>query len=70
MARPDALRVEGRVVAVIARGVCRVELANGHQLVAWGAARLGAPEPGPGEQLILEVSPCDLSKGRVVERKH
>lgn len=65
MAR-EALRVEGVVVEVKPDGVCRVELANGHQVVAWGAARSGLARVAPGDRLILEMSPCDLSKGRVV----
>jgi translation initiation factor IF-1 len=47
-----------------------VELANGHRVVAFGAGRAGLPKPAVGDRLTLEMSPCDLSKGRiVVERK-
>jgi translation initiation factor IF-1 len=69
MARPDAIRVQGTVVEVRPDGVCRVELANGHRVVAWGAARAGAHRLAPGSRLTLEMSPCDLSKGRVVAEK-
>lgn len=71
MARPDAIRVEGTVVDVMPRGVCRVELPNGHRLIALGAQRAGIKSLTVGQQVNLDVSPADLSKGRVVtERKH
>lgn len=65
MAR-EALRAEAVVVEVRPDGVCRVTLANGHRMVAWGAARAGRGRLAPGDRVTLEISPCDLSKGRVV----
>ncbi len=66
MARSEAFRVEGVVVEVLPGGAYRVELANGHRVVAWGAAKAGLGRLAPGDELNLEMSPCDLSKGRVV----
>ncbi|MCS7338028.1 MAG: translation initiation factor IF-1 [Verrucomicrobiae bacterium] len=47
-------------------GTCKVELPNGHQLIGWGAARAGLTELAPGKKVLLEVSPFDLSHGRLV----
>lgn len=68
MARTDAIEVEGSVVAVLSPAVCRVELANGHQVLAHTRGRGGkaAVDFAPGDRVILEMSPFDLSKGRIV----
>ncbi len=68
MAGADAIEVEGAVVAVLRPGVCRVELANGHRVLAHvkGRGRKAAVEFAPGDRVILEMSPFDLSKGRIV----
>lgn len=71
MPREGAIRLEGRVVARRPNGTCQVELANGHRLWAFWARSLreqGA-EAGLGDQVTLEVSPCDFSTGRIVEIK-
>jgi translation initiation factor IF-1 len=68
VAREDAIKVEGAVVEVLANGTCRVELANGHRLVAYvaGKARLSFARLAPGDRVMLELSPYDLSEGRIV----
>ena len=64
----DAIKVEGVVVEVLPNGTCRVELANGHRLLAFvaGKARLGFARLAPGQKVRLEMSPYDLSEGRIV----
>jgi translation initiation factor IF-1 len=49
----------------------RVELANGHRLLAFvaGKARLGFAGLAPGEKVRLELSPYDLSVGRIMVKK-
>jgi translation initiation factor IF-1 len=68
MARTDAIEVEGAVVEALPHTVYRVELANGHQLLAHfsGKARMNAVRLVPGDRVLLEMSPFDLSKGRIV----
>jgi translation initiation factor IF-1 len=68
MARTDAIRVEGVVVEVLPNKTCRVELANGHRLLAFGAgrARSAFASLGPGDKVNLELSPYDLSAGRII----
>jgi translation initiation factor IF-1 len=68
MARTDAIKVEGVVVETLSDRTCRVELANGHRLLAFvtGKARIGFARLGPGATVQLELSPYDLSAGRIV----
>jgi translation initiation factor IF-1 len=63
----DAFKVEGIIVEALANGTCRVELKNGHQLLAYatGKARLRF-SPVAGNKVKLELSPYDLSEGRIV----
>jgi translation initiation factor IF-1 len=68
MAGPEIIRLDARVVSVIANAVFRVELANGHRLVAF-AARAEKGRAGglkPGDTVRVELSPCDMSRGRLV----
>ena len=72
MAREGAIEAEGVVVEVLPNQRYRVELSNGHQLLAFvsGRARLSFAGLAVGDRVQLELSPCDLSAGRiVVERK-
>ena len=68
MARTNAIKVEGAVVEVLPNQTYRVELANGHRLVAFvtGKARLSFARLAPGEKVTLEMSPYDLSAGRII----
>jgi len=65
MARKDAIQVEGRVVEALPRMRFRVELANGHRLLAQvrRGSRPAAEGLSAGDVVTVEVSPCDLSKG-------
>ena len=70
MAREGAIKVEGVVVEVLPRNVFRVELANGHQLLGFipGEVRIGLGGLVPGDRVELEVSPYDLSVGRIMRQ--
>ena len=65
MARKDAIQIEGRVVEALPQLLFRVELANGHRLLAHVPARLRAAARSivAGDMVRVEVSPFDLSKG-------
>ena len=67
MPREDAFRVEGVILAVLAPGVFRLELSNGHRLVGYGTRRdrVRLAQWAPGRRVSVELSPCDLSKGRI-----
>lgn len=68
MSGESAFQVEGVVVAALPNGTWRVELANGHQVVAFATARIRAAVAGlePGHKVKLQMSPYDLSEGRII----
>ena len=68
MAREGAFEAEGAVVEVLPNRMYRVELANGHRLLAFvrGKARSSFAQLAPGHKVLVELSPCDLSVGRLV----
>ena len=70
MSRAAALRVTAKVVEALPNAVFRVQLDNGHQLVAHvsGKMRMHYIRILPGDTVTVEVSPYDLSKGRIVYR--
>jgi translation initiation factor IF-1 len=68
MARTDAFKVEGVVLEALANKTYRVELANGHRLLAFiaGKAKASGFHFAPGERVNLQLSPYDLSEGRIL----
>jgi translation initiation factor IF-1 len=68
VAGANAIRVEGVVVEVLPNQTWRVKLANGHQLRAFvrGKDRRESAKVAAGNRVWLELSPCDLSVGRMV----
>jgi len=71
MARKDAIEVEVKVVELLPNTMFRVELPNGHQVLAHisGKMRLHFIRILPGDKVMLEISPYDLSKGRITYRQ-
>ena len=71
MAKDDVIKVEGTVRELLPNTMFRVELANGHMVNAHisGRMRLNFIRILPGDSVTLEMSPYDLSKGRIVFRK-
>jgi translation initiation factor IF-1 len=67
----DVIKVEGTVRELLPHTMFRVELANGHMVSAHisGRMRLNFIRILPGDSVTLEMSPYDLSKGRIVFRK-
>ena len=68
MPREDAIAVEGIVVEVLGEGLFRAELANGHRLVAHTIRRQRAQAVtvAVGDKVRLELSPFDMSVGRIL----
>ena len=64
----DTIRVEGRIVEKLEGRVFRAELANGHRVRAFltGKARMNFARMGLGDKVLLEMSPYDLSEGRII----
>src|ERR1700736_5717338 len=71
MARKDVIEVEGRVVELLPNTMFRVELPNGHRILAHisGKMRLHFIRILPGDKVMVEVSPYDLTKGRITFRQ-
>jgi translation initiation factor IF-1 len=72
MAGTDAFQIEGVVREALPNGTYHVELANGHRLLAFvaGRARQNFGGVATGDRVKLQLTPYDLSKGRIlVERK-
>jgi translation initiation factor IF-1 len=68
VARKDAIEAEGRIVEILATSLFRVELANGHRLLAHvsGKRRLAFQRMSLGDIVKVEMSPYDLSKGSIM----
>ena len=70
MAKDDVIEVEGTVVEAMPNAMFQVELANGHRLLAHisGKLRMNFIRILPGDKVTLEMSPYDLTKGRITWR--
>jgi translation initiation factor IF-1 len=71
MARKDAIEIEATVVELLPNTMFRVALPNDHQVLAHisGKMRLHFIRILPGDKVMLEISPYDLSKGRITYRQ-
>ena len=71
MPEDDAIQVEGTVVELLPNTMFRVELANGHRILAHisGKMRLNFIRILPGDKVMMEMSPYDLTKGRITFRQ-
>lgn len=71
MAKKDAIEVEGKVVELLPNTMFRVALPNGHLVLAHisGKMRLHFIRILPGDKVLLEMSPYDLTKGRITFRQ-
>ena len=70
MAKEQAIRVEATVKEALPSAVFRVELEGGHQVLAHvsGKMRMHFIRILPGDKVTVEMSPYDLTKGRIVYR--
>ncbi|MHB9036055.1 MAG: translation initiation factor IF-1 [Armatimonadota bacterium] len=70
MAKEKAIEVEGRVTESLPNAMFRVELPNGHAVLAHvsGKIRMHFIKILPGDRVLLELSPYDLSRGRIIYR--
>lgn len=69
-AKKDVIEVEGRVIEALPNTIFLVELENGHQITAHisGKLRMNYIRILPGDKVMLELSPYDLTRGRIVWR--
>ena len=70
MAKEDVIEVEGTVVEALPNTNFKVELENGHQILAHisGKLRMNYIKILPGEKVKVELSPYDLTRGRITWR--
>ena len=71
MAKNDVIEVDGKVIDVLPGGKFKVELANGHIVEAHvsGKIRMNYIRILPGDTVTIELSPYDLTRGRIIYRK-
>lgn len=70
MAKEDVIEFEGTVLEALPNAMFQVELANGHKILAHisGKLRMNFIKILPGDKVTVELSPYDLSRGRIVWR--
>lgn len=71
MPKEEAITVEGRVLETLPNAMFRVELENGHKVLAHisGKMRMHFIKILPGDKVTVELSPYDLTRGRIVFRE-
>ena len=70
MSKADVIEVEGTVIEKLPNAMFQVELENGHQVLAHisGKLRMNFIRILPGDKVTIEMSPYDLTKGRIIWR--
>ena len=70
MSKEDTIQMQGEVVEMLPNATFRVKLENGHLVLAHisGKMRMHYIKILPGDKVKLEMSPYDLSKGRITYR--
>jgi translation initiation factor IF-1 len=70
MAREEKVEVEGEVLEALGGGMFRVALDSGHELIAYTAGKMRRYRirMAPGDRITVQISPYDLTRGRIVYR--
>ena len=70
MAKEEPIEVEGKVIETLPNAMFRVELENGHRILAHisGKMRMHFIKILPGDKVTVELSPYDLTRGRITYR--
>ena len=70
MSKSDVIEMEGKVVEALPNAMFQVELQNGHQILAHisGKMRMNIIRIYPGDKVTIELSPYDLTRGRITWR--
>lgn len=70
MSKSDVIEVEGKVVEKLPNAMFKVELESGHQVLGHisGKLRMNFIKILPGDKVTIELSPYDLTKGRIIWR--
>jgi translation initiation factor IF-1 len=69
--KEEPITVEGKILETLPNAMFRVELSNGHKVLAHvsGKMRMNFIRILPGDTVTLELSPYDLSRGRIIRRE-
>ena len=70
LSKNDVIELEGTVTEKLPNAEFKVKLSNGHEIIAHisGRLRMNFIRIIPGDQVLIEVSPYDLTKGRIIWR--
>ena len=70
MAKQDVIELEGTVLDTLPNAMFKVELENGHEILAHvsGKIRMNYIRILPGDKVTVEMSPYDLTRGRIAYR--
>ena len=70
MSKSDVIEMEGKVLEALPNAMFQVELPNGHQILAHitGKMRMNFIRIYPGDKVTVEISPYDLTRGRITWR--
>ena len=70
MSKSDVIEMEGKVVEALPNAMFQVEMRNGHQILAHisGKMRMNFIRIYPGDKVTIELSPYDLTRGRITWR--
>ena len=70
LSKDDVIEVEGTILEKLPNAMFQVELENGHQILAHisGKLRMNFIRILPGDKVLVEMSPYDLTKGRIIWR--
>ena len=70
MSKDDVIEMEGKVIEALPNAMFQVELPNGHQILAHisGKMRMNFIRIYPGDKVTIELSPYDLTRGRITWR--
>ena len=70
MAKEPAIEIDGDIIETLPNAMFKVELENGHQVLAHISGKMGMHyiKILPGDKVKLELSPYDLTKGRITYR--
>ena len=70
MSKADVIEIEGTVIEKLPNAMFQVELENGHRVLAHisGKLRMNYIRILPGDKVVVEISPYDLTRGRITYR--
>ena len=70
MSKSDVIEMEGKVIEALPNAMFQVELQNGHRILAHisGKMRMNFIRIYPGDKVTIELSPYDLTRGRITWR--